>query len=85
MEDDGVCIYSCFTIRANENCTQIRDHVTMILGRKNKSLKEVVGILKLYRDNMGEGEAQTPLDKPEEATPSQRQILGGLIAFLEGL
>jgi len=86
MEDDGVRHMPCLlpTLLINDN-PQIRDHVTMILGRKNKTLKDVVAVLKLYRDNVGEDETRIPPEKAGEAAPSQRQILEGLIAFLEGL
>ncbi|KIJ56815.1 hypothetical protein M422DRAFT_218491 [Sphaerobolus stellatus SS14] len=59
----------------------IRSHVSMIIGRKNKTLKDIVEVLKVYRDNVGEDEMRTD---DAEAAPSQREILEGLIAFLEG-
>ena len=52
----------------------------MIFGRKNKALKDIVVILKLYRDNIGDDEMQAP----DDPAPSQKEILAGLIAFLEG-
>ncbi|KAF8528671.1 DUF1716-domain-containing protein [Gautieria morchelliformis] len=58
----------------------IREHITMILGRKNKTLKDIVAVLKLYRENVGDDETRVPDDQ----APSQQEILQGLIAFLEG-
>ena len=51
----------------------------MILGRKNKTLKDIVAVLKLYRDNV---EEETRV--PDDSAPSQQDILQGLITFLEG-
>jgi beta-catenin-like protein 1 len=50
-----------------------------MLRRKSKSLQDIVEVLRVYRDNIDEEE--TP---PEETAPSQREILEGLITFLEG-
>ncbi|KAF8591532.1 DUF1716-domain-containing protein [Ramaria rubella] len=58
----------------------IREHVTMILGRKNKTLKDIVSVLKTYRDNVDGEERRIA----EDAAPSQQEILHGLITFLEG-
>lgn len=52
-----------------------------MLTRKGKSLKDVVEVLKVFRDNIDEEESGLPED--EEASPPQREILVGLIAFLE--
>lgn len=51
-----------------------------MLSRRNKSLKDIVSVLKAYRDNVGDS------DKMEEngAFISQREILNGLLGFLEG-
>ncbi|KAG9006053.1 hypothetical protein FRB94_001034 [Tulasnella sp. JGI-2019a] len=76
MEDDGV-----------------RGHVQTIMGRKGKTLKDIVAILKEYHDNITEDAPQDP--PPEDAmavdgavageplAPSQRDILEGLMTFLE--
>ena len=80
MEDDGVCV--CILYRSFGSYKlyiQIRDHVTMILGRKNKTLKDIVAVLKEYRNNVGE---ETRM--PDDQAPSQQEILQGLIEFLEG-
>jgi len=52
-----------------------------MLSRKGKSLKDIVEVLKVYRANITEEEA---VPDGEDASPPQREILGGLINFLEG-
>lgn len=53
-----------------------------MLKRKGHSLSDVVGVLKVYRDNVDE-DTVTVADV-EDASPPQKEILSGLIAFLEG-
>jgi beta-catenin-like protein 1 len=53
-----------------------------MLGRKNKSVKDIVTVLRELHDNVGE----EPLLEDGEAgseAPSQKIILQGLIGFLE--
>lgn len=52
----------------------------MILGRKNKTLKDIVSILKVYHDNIDEDEIRAEND----TAPTPREILEGLIAYLDG-
>lgn len=49
-----------------------------MLDRKNKSLKDIVKILEVYRDNVDVGGGQQ-----EEGAMSQREILENLIRFLD--
>ncbi|GJJ07565.1 hypothetical protein Clacol_001768 [Clathrus columnatus] len=58
----------------------IRNHVTKMLDRKNKSLKDIVSVLTLYRENVGEDETRTQ----DDISPTQQEILDGLITFLSG-
>lgn len=55
----------------------------MLFGRRGKSIKDIQAVLKGYLDNIGEAEAE---DDSSEALASsaQRNILNGLIGFLEG-
>ncbi|KAG8891004.1 hypothetical protein FRB98_000013 [Tulasnella sp. 332] len=75
MEDDGV-----------------RSHVQTMMGRKGKTLKDIVAVLKEYHENITEDVPQDP--RLEDAmvvdegvvvpvAPSQRDILEGLMSFLE--
>jgi len=52
----------------------------MMMGRKNKTLKDIVEILKVYRDNVGDDELRVE----DDPVPSLQEILNGLIVFLEG-
>jgi len=60
----------------------IRAHAQAMLSRKNKSIKDIVAVLKEFHDNTGE---EPPLEDGEAGseTPSQKIILQGLIEFLE--
>ncbi|KAF8529145.1 DUF1716-domain-containing protein [Hysterangium stoloniferum] len=58
----------------------IRNHVAMMMDRKNKTLKDIVNVLKVYRDNVGVDESRA-LD---DSSPTQQEILEGLITFLDG-
>ncbi|KAF9514143.1 hypothetical protein BS47DRAFT_1343472 [Hydnum rufescens UP504] len=60
----------------------IRAHTQAMLGRKNKSVKDIVTVLRELHDNVGE----EPLLEDGEAgseAPPQKIILQGLIGFLE--
>jgi beta-catenin-like protein 1 len=76
MEDDGVGairLLGCAFLIG----TQIRDHVRQMLNRRNKSFLDIVSTLRIFRDNIDEGE----LNASEGM--SQREILQHLIAFSE--
>ncbi|KAH8118573.1 DUF1716-domain-containing protein [Phellopilus nigrolimitatus] len=59
-----------------------RAHAQQMLKRKGRTLKDVVDVLKVFRDNLDEDESAAA--SLEDASPPQKEILGGLIAFLEG-
>lgn len=59
----------------------VRAHAQQMLKRKGKSLQDVVDVLKLFRDNVDDDESEAAL--AEDASPPQREILTGLINFLE--
>lgn len=56
----------------------IRSHVSVMLGRRSKSLKNIVDTLREYRDNVADGD-----DMEESDATSRRDILNGLLGFLE--
>lgn len=58
---------------------QIRTHVQQMLNRRNRSLKDIVSTLQIYHDNVEEDDANAQSD----GSPSRREILRNLIAFLE--
>ena len=60
---------------------QIRAHTQQMLSRKGASLKDVVSVLTAFRDNI---EDEPAITEEEDASPPQKEILRGLIAFLEG-
>jgi len=80
MEDDGILA-----------------HAQQMMSRKGRSIKDVVEVLKVFRDNIDETDspsrtavAAAESDSAaavavEDASPPQREILGGLIGFLEGV
>lgn len=53
-----------------------------MLKRKNQTLEDVVKVLRVFRDNVDEDESAAA--EVEDASPPQKEILSGLIAFLEG-
>jgi len=53
-------------------------HIKQMLGRKNKSLQDLVKTLRVYHDNVDEPE---PTD---ESILSKKEILQNLMAFLSG-
>ncbi|QRV72660.1 beta-catenin-like protein 1 [Ceratobasidium sp. AG-Ba] len=60
-----------------------KQHAEMLLGRRGKSTKDIKTVLKGYLDNIGEAEPGE--ESPEaQASTAQREILNGLIGFLEG-
>ena len=79
MEDDGVS-RACTQIFPNltPNRFQILSHIQQMLGRKNRSLQDLVMTLRIYHDNVDEPE---PTD---ESILSQKDILQNLMAFLSG-
>ncbi|SCZ92549.1 BZ3500_MvSof-1268-A1-R1_Chr5-2g07967 [Microbotryum saponariae] len=64
-----------------------REHILMMLARRNKSFDDIIRVLSEYRDNIGEGAAKTEekegseIDEAEE----QREILKNLIEYLKSL
>jgi beta-catenin-like protein 1 len=76
MEDDGVGAMRLHA-RMSLIVAQIRDHVRQMLNRRNKSFQDVVSTLRVFRDNIDEGE----LNNADGI--SQRGILQHLITFLE--
>ncbi|KAH7343526.1 DUF1716-domain-containing protein [Rhizoctonia solani] len=61
----------------------IKQHVEMLFGRRGKTLKDIEKVLKGYLGNIDEVDAE---DETPEAIASiaQRNILTGLIGFIEG-
>lgn len=63
---------------------QARAHAQQMLKRKGRTLNDVVEVLKVFRDNINEDESSaTAQSQSEDASPPQKEILGGLITFLE--
>ncbi|KZT12457.1 DUF1716-domain-containing protein [Laetiporus sulphureus 93-53] len=58
----------------------IRAHVQQMLKRKNNSLKDIIGTLQIYHDNINEEDT----GGEEDGALSRKEILRNLIAFLEG-
>ena len=52
-----------------------------MLKRKGKTLQDIVNVLKIFRDNVDDNESEVA--QAEDASPPQREILTGLIGFLE--
>lgn len=76
MEDDGVRVIrllACVLLIV----AQVRDHVRQMLNRRDKSFLDVVSTLRIFRDNINEGELNI-FDGI-----SQREILQHLMVFLE--
>lgn len=51
-----------------------------MLVRKDRTLKDVVEVLKVVRAGFEDEPGST---QPEDGSPSRKEILGGLITFLE--
>ncbi|GAA6041742.1 hypothetical protein JCM8097_008308 [Rhodosporidiobolus ruineniae] len=70
-----------------------RDHLQMLLSRRDKSLLDLVAVLDEYRDNIGELEEQADKDKEREETKEgemsegeeRRAILDQLARYLESV
>ncbi|SCV72575.1 BQ2448_4112 [Microbotryum intermedium] len=65
-----------------------KEHILMMLARKDKSFDDVIRVLSEYRDNIGEGTSKNEekeegqeIDEAEE----QREILRNLIEYLKSL
>lgn len=56
-----------------------------MLGRKSKSLKDIVRTLQIYHDNVGEDGAapSANVEEGSESVLSQKEILVNLVAFLD--
>jgi beta-catenin-like protein 1 len=50
-----------------------------MLNRRNKSLKDIAKTLHIYQDNVDEENTAA-----EDGAPSRKDILQGLITFIEG-
>lgn len=77
MEDDGVRRASRVPYFIPINGSQIRSHIQQMLGRRNKSLKDIVRTLQIFYNNVN--------DVPEadgDGQLSQRDILKNLMSFL---
>ncbi|THH06691.1 hypothetical protein EW145_g3905 [Phellinidium pouzarii] len=59
-----------------------RAHAEQMLKRKGHTLADVATVLKVFRDNVDEDDSTA--EGAEDASPPQKEILGGLIAYLEG-
>jgi beta-catenin-like protein 1 len=60
----------------------------MLLSRKDRSFKDVVEVLKEYRDNIGDGPADAVEGQERQTAGSgatQREIISQLVAYLESL
>ncbi|KAH9938158.1 DUF1716-domain-containing protein [Fomitopsis serialis] len=57
----------------------IRTHVQQMLNRRNRSLKDIIGTLQIYHDNVDEDDTNAH----DEGSLSRKEILRNLIAFLE--
>jgi len=70
MEDDGILA-----------------HAQQMMSRKGRSIQDVVEVLKVFRDNVDETDvaAAETVQGEDDASLPQREILGGLIGFLEGV
>jgi len=83
MEDDGVCSKRrLFLLASLTHQYQIRSHLLQMLDRKNQSLKDIIITLQEQRDNADEDERVG--EDSEDQPPSQREILQGLIVYLDG-
>lgn len=64
----------------------MRDHIKMLLARRDRSLSDVMRVLIEYRENIGdtpvaEGEEGTVINEGEE----QRDILAHLLTYLQSV
>ncbi|KAI5475947.1 beta-catenin-like protein 1 [Pseudohyphozyma bogoriensis] len=65
----------------------VRDHIRMLLSRKDQSFSDVIRVLKEYRENVGDASLVPAADDGDapDAAEEQRVILGHLISYLEGI
>lgn len=82
MDDDGVCIYTVLAIRWLTLHNQILGHLRQMLDRKNQSLQDIVKTLRIYHDNVDDEQGSSTTEAAEHS-PSQKEILRGLIAALD--
>ncbi|KDQ14244.1 hypothetical protein BOTBODRAFT_145829 [Botryobasidium botryosum FD-172 SS1] len=59
----------------------IRGHAQLMLGRKNKSLRDIIQVLIQFRDNIGD---EADVIRGDDDAPPQKMILQALVDFLEG-
>lgn len=89
MEDDGVRSLSSHPYKLTGSLMremQMRDHIKMLLARRDRSLSDVMRVLIEYRENIGdtpvaEGEEGTVINEGEE----QRDILAHLLTYLQSI
>ena len=55
-----------------------------MLNRKGANIKDIIGVLKVFRDNVDDADVGS-VTNAEDASPPQREILSGLIGFLESI
>lgn len=66
------------------NSEQILGHAQQMLNRKGANIKDIIGVLKVFRDNVDDADVGS-VTNAEDASPPQREILSGLIGFLESI
>lgn len=92
MEDDGVSGAPGLPgVDRADLCfpTQVRDHIIMLLARKDRTLSNVIRVLVEYRDNIGDSAevaaavegAEAPVDEAAE----KKEILTALIEYLKSI
>ncbi|GAA5882380.1 hypothetical protein JCM16303_004097 [Sporobolomyces ruberrimus] len=95
LENGGMALQFCDYVAA-WICMEddgARDHYKMLLSRRSKSLKDLVGVLAEYRDNINvsqvEGEESGTGEKEGDKEPTeaevQKGILGQLVEWLESV
>ncbi|KAH7914167.1 Catenin-beta-like protein [Hygrophoropsis aurantiaca] len=60
----------------------IRSHLTQMLERRNQSVQDIIGVLRVHHENI-DGDNVRPSDQTGEGGLSQKDILENLISFLE--
>ncbi|KAG6828403.1 hypothetical protein H0H92_008145 [Tricholoma furcatifolium] len=61
----------------------IRTHALQMLQRQNQSLKNIVQTLRIFHENVDDPIQPPPTDEVGDHSPSQKEILEGLIAALD--
>jgi beta-catenin-like protein 1 len=80
MEDDGVSTPASTTLYLSLDASyQIRAHMVQMLDRRSKNLKDIAKTLRVYLENVDDEPTNV-----EDNAPSRREILQGLITFVEG-